>query len=84
MTHAGRGALYSMAGVSLRQGIFAGGRLPLLADKDALGFGYRSWRYAMVVDDGQIAAWFEEPGINGTGDDATHTASARRRIFWSG
>jgi peroxiredoxin len=42
----------------------------MLVDKDALGFGFRSWRYAMVVDDGKVAAWFEEPGINDGGTDA--------------
>lgn len=26
------------------------------------GFGMRSWRYAMVVDNGVITNWFEEPG----------------------
>ena len=34
----------------------------MLVDKDNLGFGARSWRYAMVVNDGVIEAWFEEPG----------------------
>lgn len=42
----------------------------MLVDKDALGFGFRSWRYAMVVDGGKVAAWFEEPGINDDGADA--------------
>jgi peroxiredoxin len=41
----------------------------MLIDKSHLGFGYRSWRYAMVVDDGAIEAWFEEPGINDEGAD---------------
>jgi len=41
----------------------------MLINKDALGFGYRSWRYAAVVDDGKIVAWFEEPGLNDNGDD---------------
>lgn len=44
-------------------------RMGMLIDKDHLGFGQRSWRYAMVVDNGVIKAWFEEPGINDTGDD---------------
>jgi len=35
----------------------------MLVDKLNLGFGQRSWRYAAVVDDGVIEAWFEEPGI---------------------
>ncbi|MDB5686133.1 MAG: peroxiredoxin, partial [Rhizorhabdus sp.] len=38
-------------------------------NKDHLGFGDRSWRYSMVVDDGKIVAWFEEPGINDDGTD---------------
>lgn len=34
----------------------------MLVRKDNLGFGDRSWRYAMVVDDGVIEKFFEEPG----------------------
>ena len=45
-------------------------RMGMLINKDHLGFGYRSWRYAMVVEDGKIVAWFEEPGINDDGSDA--------------
>jgi peroxiredoxin len=41
----------------------------MLVNKDHLGFGYRSWRYAMVVDDGVVEQWFEEPGINDAGSD---------------
>jgi peroxiredoxin len=44
-------------------------RMGMLVNKDHLGFGYRSWRYAMVVDDGVIEKWFEEPGINDAGSD---------------
>ena len=31
-------------------------------NKANLGFGFRSWRYAMVVNDGEIEEIFEEPG----------------------
>ena len=34
----------------------------MLVDKDNLGFGMRSWRYAMVVDNGVVEKFFEEPG----------------------
>lgn len=34
----------------------------MLVDKDNLGFGMRSWRYAMVVNNGVIEKFFEEPG----------------------
>ena len=44
-------------------------RMGMLIDKDHLGFGQRSWRYAMVVEDNAITAWFEEPGINDAGTD---------------
>ena len=30
--------------------------------KANLGFGFRSWRYAMIVNDGEIEMMFEEPG----------------------
>ncbi|MEZ5710855.1 MAG: peroxiredoxin [Blastomonas sp.] len=45
-------------------------RMGMLIRKDHLGFGERSWRYAMVVNDGVITDWFEEPGINDEGLDA--------------
>lgn len=33
----------------------------MLVDKDAIGFGKRSWRYAMVVDNGVVEKMFIEP-----------------------
>ena len=35
----------------------------MLVEKDDKGFGYRSWRYAMVVDNGVITNFFEAPGL---------------------
>jgi glutaredoxin-like protein len=37
----------------------------LLVDKDALGFGKRSWRYSMLVRDGVIERMFIEPDLPG-------------------
>jgi thioredoxin-dependent peroxiredoxin len=34
----------------------------MLVDKDNLGFGRRSWRYACIVDNGTIEDWFIEEG----------------------
>ncbi len=34
----------------------------MLVKKENLGFGYRSWRYAMLVEDGRIVKLFSEPG----------------------
>ena len=44
-------------------------RMGMRIDRDHVGFGLRSWRYAMIVDDNRVTAWFEEPGINDTGAD---------------
>jgi peroxiredoxin len=44
-------------------------RMGMLVNKEHLGFGYRSWRYVMVVNDGVIETWLEEPGINDDGAD---------------
>ena len=38
-------------------------RMGMLVNKDNLGFGPRSWRYAAIVNDGVVEAWFEEPGL---------------------
>jgi len=37
-------------------------QMGMLVNKDNLGFGVRSWRYAAVVDNGRIEKFFEEPG----------------------
>ena len=44
-------------------------RMGMLINKFHVGFGQRSWRYAMVVQDNKIVEWFEEPGINDVGAD---------------
>ncbi|NEN95118.1 MAG: peroxiredoxin [Moorea sp. SIO1F2] len=37
-------------------------KMGMLVEKDNLGFGMRSWRYSMVVDNGKIEKMFVEPG----------------------
>lgn len=37
-------------------------KMGMLVDKSNLGFGMRSWRYSMFVDDGEIVKQFIEPG----------------------
>ena len=34
----------------------------MLVKKENLGFGSRSWRYSMLVEDGEVAALFDEAG----------------------
>ncbi|MEM1020168.1 MAG: peroxiredoxin [Sphingomonadales bacterium] len=36
-------------------------KMGMLVDKDNLGFGYRSWRYSMYVEDKEIKKMFIEP-----------------------
>lgn len=38
-------------------------KMGMLVDKSNLGFGMRSWRYSMVVQDKQIEKIFVEPGF---------------------
>lgn len=57
-------------------------RMGMLIKKDHLGFGDRSWRYAMIADDGVISAWFEEPGINDDGiDEDPYGESAPEKLL---
>ena len=37
-------------------------QMGMLVRKDPEGFGYRSWRYAMVINDGVVEKISEEPG----------------------
>ena len=39
-------------------------KMGMLVEKENLGFGMRSWRYAMVVEDGDIKQMFIEPGYS--------------------
>ncbi len=39
-------------------------KMGMLVDKSNLGFGMRSWRYAMYVEDGEIKQMFIEPDFD--------------------
>ncbi len=41
----------------------------MLVSKENLGFGDRSWRYSMLVDDGEIKKLFIEPGLSDNSPD---------------
>lgn len=41
----------------------------MLVDKDNLGFGFRSWRYAMVVNDGTVEVLLREAGLTDNAED---------------
>tara|TARA_R110002073_G_scaffold284732_3_gene448943 strand:- start:3652 stop:4170 length:519 start_codon:yes stop_codon:yes gene_type:complete len=39
-------------------------KMGMLVNKENLGFGMRSWRYSMLVDDGEIVKVFSEAGYD--------------------
>lgn len=49
--------------------------------KDNLGFGERSWRYACIVDNGRIEQWFIEPGIEDNCDSDPYGETSPQRVL---
>ncbi|MBV1883134.1 MAG: peroxiredoxin [Pseudomonadales bacterium] len=47
----------------------------MLVKKENLGFGERSWRYSMVVNNGVIETLFEEPGLSDNCEEDPFTCS---------
>ncbi len=55
----------------------------MLVAKDNLGFGVRSWRYAAIVNNGVIEAWFEESGrCDNHGEDPYGESSPENLMAW--
>lgn len=52
-----------------------------LVSKDNLGFGKRSWRYAMIVDDGVVEKVFSEPGLRDNADDDPYGETSPENIL---
>ena len=50
------------------EGVFTQG-MGMLVNKPKQGFGMRSWRYSMLVNNGEVVKVFEEPGKNNASDD---------------
>jgi thioredoxin-dependent peroxiredoxin len=44
-------------------------QMGMLVDKDNLGFGQRSWRYAVYADNGVIEKTWVEPGLRDNAED---------------
>lgn len=58
-------------------------RMGMLVRKDNLGFGLRSWRYAAIVNNGVVEAWFEEPGLEDNhGADPYGVSSPETVLAW--
>lgn len=53
----------------------------MLVEKTNLGFAYRSWRYAMVVDDMKIEKMFVEPGFGNNVEDDPYGVSSPETVL---
>ena len=53
----------------------------MLVRKHNLGFGSRSWRYAMIVDDGIIEAMFEEAGYQDNAEQDPYGLSSPENVM---
>lgn len=56
-------------------------QMGMLVDKDNKGFGYRSWRYAMIVNDGIIEKIFEEPGKSDNFEEDPYGESSPENVL---
>ncbi len=53
----------------------------MLVNKDNLGFGFRSWRYAAIINDGEIEQWFEEEGFEDNCESDPYGVSSPQNIL---
>ena len=53
----------------------------MMVAKDNLGFGQRSWRYAMIVNDGIIENLFVEPGKDDNVEDDPYGETSPQNIL---
>lgn len=56
-------------------------QMGMLVKKDNLGFGMRSWRYAAIINDGKVEAWFEEPGYCDNCEDDPYGVSSPQNLM---
>ncbi len=58
-------------------------KMGMLVDKSNIGFGFRSWRYAAVVNNGVVEGWFPEPGLaDNHGEDPYGESSPETVLAW--
>lgn len=56
-------------------------KMGMLVDKSNIGFGMRSWRYAMVVDNCEIVNFWPEEGFCDNATDDPYGESAPQKIL---
>ena len=56
-------------------------KMGMLVNKDNLGFGMRSWRYAAIINDGVVEKWFEEEGFSDLCETDPYEVSSPQNIL---
>ena len=56
-------------------------KMGMLVEKNNLGFGYRSWRYAAIIDNCKILESFVEPGFEDNCKDDPYKMSSPQNIL---
>lgn len=56
-------------------------KIEMLVEKNNLGFGKRSWRYAALVKDMTIMKWFEEAGKENNCEDDPYEVTSPQNVF---
>jgi peroxiredoxin len=56
-------------------------KMGMLVEKNNLGFGYRSWRYAAIIDNCEILESFVEPGFEDNCKDDPYKMSSPQNIL---
>jgi len=58
-------------------------KMGMLVDKSNLGFGYRSWRYSLVAEDGKVKKLFAEPDFSDNCPyDPFEVSDAQTMLSW--
>ena len=56
-------------------------KMGMLVKKDNLGFGLRSWRYAMIIENNKIKQTFIEPGYKDNAEDDPYGETSPQNIL---
>ena len=56
-------------------------KMGMLVNKDNLGFGFRSWRYAAIINNHKVEKWFEEPGFADNHLDDPYEISSPQNVL---
>ena len=56
-------------------------KMGMLVEKDNLGFGMRSWRYAAIFDSGNVLQFFPEPGREDNCSDDPYSVSKPQHMI---